>query len=565
MTATQQIPKALWWQHHPVDYFRDALRIADKVTRENCPFVLNRGQQLVQDAINKQRRQRRPVRILILKHRQGGYSTLAQANLFHACRFNRGTYMTVSMDMDSAEHIFSISSRYYYHLPDSEKAVIQTVASNRKELKFAEPHGGRIIVETAGKTAAGHSFTLAGLHLSEVSRWPEDTEDARAGLLNSITNEPNTIIIVESVANGMSGWFYKEWHKTDSMYEKIFVPWFWQDDYKLKLPIEAARYAALLDDDERQLMSRHDLSLEQVEWRRHTLHNNLDDDLDKFKEQYPATAAEAFRASGNSFFSVKAVEAIQPVEPLRGELRETEDITGATEFIFAVNPRGPYRLWQRPQKGRQYVIAADVAEGIEIDGAPSDDRHDYSVADVLDRNTGEQVCQLHGKITPDELGRCLALLGRWYNNAFVGVESNAGYGLHVLDEMQDAEYPPDLLYRQQVIDEKTRRPTTKLGWRTTKANRKSVCSALDAALRSSALVINCFETQDELRSFVRKPDGRVEHSDGHKDDRVFSLAIANHMLEAAPPMDMRPSSSSRPVEAQTLRYKPSVRLMEAHR
>lgn len=559
---TLKVNKTNVWKYKPTEYFADCLKIQDKVSRKIIPFAPNKGQLLIQQAIDKQRAQGKPIRIMVLKFRQGGYSTQAQANLFHACRFNGGIYMTVSLDADSSEHIFSITDRYHHYLPASEKHVLKAVASSRKELKFAEPHGGRLIIETAGKTAAGHSYTLAGLHLSEVSRWPENTDDARAGLLNSVSESPGTIIIVESVANGMTGWFCKEWYKPDSMYEKVFVPWFWQDDYKMELPMPADKYNAQLTDEEKKLISKHGLTLEQVEWRRFTLHNKCDDDINKFKEQYPSTASEAFITSGNAFFAQSWLDSIEPVEPIRGEVRKYEDAsTGEVETSLLLNPKGMYRVWKKPQKNHEYVIAADVAEGIEIDGAPADDRHDYFSADVLDRDTGEQVCQLHGKITPDDAGRRLAVLGAWYNHAFIGVESNAGYGLHVINELTESEYPSHLIYRQQTLDEKTKRPTSKMGWRTTRANRKTLMSNLDMAGRRGEVFVYCAETRDELRSFVTKADGRIEHGSGCKDDRVFSLAIAYEMLGAAPPRQFKSSGVS--VEGMpVIKYRPSVNLMK---
>jgi len=557
---TAAIPKTLIWEYKPTEYFRDCLKIQDKITRKVVPLELNKGQKVVQEAVDKQRRAGRPIRILILKYRQGGFSTWAEALLFWFCRFFAGMYMTVSLDIDSATHIFGIADRFYHYLPKSEKVFLPTVASNRKELKFDEPHGGGIIVETAGKSAAGHSYTLAGVHLSEVSRWPEDTDDARAGLMNSIPETPNTIIVVESVANGMSGWFCGEWFKPDSMYEKIFIPWHWQEDYKMGLPTRPDIYEANLTDEERKVVAKYGLTMEQIEWRRYTIHNKHDDNVQKFKEQYPANAEEAFITSGNAFFSPATLEAIVPSGPLRGNLRAVVDSSGVEQLVFSQNPNGLLRLWKKPKSKCEYVIGADVAEGIEIDGAPTSDRHDYSSADVLDRDTGEQVCQLHGKITPDEFGRLLALVGRWYNHAFIGVESNAGYGLHVIDQLQQSEYPQHLIYKQQVMDQASRKMTQKLGWRTTRTNRKTALSNLDTAIRTGELILNSQETKSEVMSFITKPDGRIEHGAGHKDDRVFSLAIANEMLPAAPPRTRRADGT--PATPVVLRYRPSVRLLE---
>jgi len=533
--------------------------VRDKVSGKMIPFRMNRAQREIQKAIDEQRRQKKPVRILVLKYRQGGISTHSAANLFHNCRFYPDVYMTVSLDLDSSEHIFGITDKFYFYLPKEEQRKLPTDASNRKEIKFSEPHGGRIVIETAGKSAAGHSYTLRGLHLTEVSRWPEGTDDARAGLLNSVPDTPDSIVIVESVANGMSGWFYDQWHAQDTQYAKIFVPWFWQDEYRAPLPFPREQYLARLTDEEKKLVARYELEPEQIEWRRLTIINKCDKDEDKFKEQYPSNAQEAFRSSGNTFFNMAALDEIETSAPARGELRVVKDLAEREEIRFVANPNGILRLWNKPKTSSHYVIGADVAAGIEIDGAPANDKNDYSSVDVIDRATGEQVCQLHARITPDELGRQLALLGRWYNNSFLGVERN-GYGMHVLETLRnDEHYAAHLIYRQQVMDEATRRPTSKVGWNTTKANRKTLMANLDMAVREKEILINSSDTVDEMRSFTVKNDGRIEAGPGRKDDRVFSLAIATGMLAAAPPMEGRAMELDTP---KVVKYHPAKSLIE---
>jgi len=178
---------------------------------------LNNHQRKIQEVINREKKAGKPIRIVILKPRQTGITTLGSANLFHQTRFHGGTSMVVSKDMDSSEHIFGIIQRFHHYLPKEEREVLKPLASNRKELKFEEPHGGRILIETAGKTTAGHSFTLRNLLLSEVSRWPEGCEDTITGLLAAVPNEPDTMIIIESVANGMQGWFWQKWQEEEQM------------------------------------------------------------------------------------------------------------------------------------------------------------------------------------------------------------------------------------------------------------------------------------------------------------------------------------------------------------
>ena len=223
------------WEKYPERYFKDCLKIIHKEKLEKISFELNSHQKKIQRAIDGQRAEGKPVRILILKPRQTGISTISIANIFHANRFNGGVGMVVSKDGDSASHLHTITQRFYNYLPASEKRIIKTIASNRAELRYEEPHGGRILIETAGKQSAGHSFTLHQLHLSEGARWPAGCDDTRTGLMNAVGYFPNTIIINESVANGMAGWFYDEWHRKDSTYAKVFLPVHEHTEYQMEL------------------------------------------------------------------------------------------------------------------------------------------------------------------------------------------------------------------------------------------------------------------------------------------------------------------------------------------
>ena len=552
----------LLWQKNPSLYFTACLKIEHKGCKTagcECktnigrrgPFLPNKHQQKVQAAIDRQRRMGKPVRIKILKPRQTGISTICSANIFHYVRFHGGTAMTVSMDLDSSEHIHKINQRFYDYLPETEAQALPTDNTNRKEIKLSEPHGGRILVETAGKTSAGHSFTIRALHLSEISRWPEGTDDAIVGLMNAVPNEPDTIIIKESVANGMVGWFYEDWNTEDD-YEKVFLPANEHDEYAMPLPLPEERYLAQLNDEEKQLVAKYGLTPEQIEFRRWAIVNKCKGDPDKYREQYPYTESEAFLASGNAFFHIPTVEAIETQTGMRCNLQQFEDLSKKKEIRPVPNDRGLWTIFKRPEKGRQYVVGADVASGIEIDGARPDDLHDYSAADFLDRETGEQVANFHAHVTPDEFGRQLALGGEFYNWAYMGIENNGGYGQNTIQTMIDDNYPAHLFYRD---------PNTKiLGFCTTKATRKPLCSDLDIAIRRQEVFIKHEGTKRELKTFIVRPDGRVEHGQGAKDDQVFSLALAVRMCEVAPALN---SSGKTPTfSAPVIRYRPSARLME---
>lgn len=538
--------KILAWKNNPKLYGEECLKIADKKTIRPIPFKNNTHQDKIDTEIARQRELGKPVRLIILKPRQTGISTCIEKHIFHSNRFTGGIAMTVSKDGDSSEHLHTIYQRFYYHLPSSEKKILKTKNTNKKELLFAEPHGGRIMIDTAGKKGAGHSFTIHQLHLSEVPRWPDGCEDTIVGLLNSVSRSSNTIIVIEGVANGMTGWFYDEWQRENSEYAKIFLSWFEHKEYSKELPLPSEKYRAQLTDEELKLIGKFDLTYEQIEWRRYAIKELCRRDVHIFQEQYPSTAEEAFRSFGNSFFNHEVLNRIETSEPMMGKLELYESLSGKQEIQFIPNPQGWLSIWQKPQRGRQYVMGADVAEGIEIEDAPADDRHDYSSADVIDRNTGEQVAQFHARCTPDEFGRQLVMLARWYNMAYVAVENNGGYGQHTLTEMTSQNFPSHRLYRDpQAVN-------NKLGWETTRRTKKPVCSELDMAIRSNDLFVRSVNSVKEMKSFVVKPNGRIEAGTGRHDDRVISLAIANKMLLVAPFQSDNPMAVTNAIAGNTL-------------
>ncbi len=73
------------------------------------------------------------------------------------------------------------------------------------------------------------------------------------------------------------------------------MPWFWSDEYRRQVPAGFA-----LDDEEQAEADVHGLDLEQMAWRRAKLAELKDPLL--FKQEYPATAAEAFQTTGHDSF-----------------------------------------------------------------------------------------------------------------------------------------------------------------------------------------------------------------------------------------------------------------------
>jgi hypothetical protein len=152
-------------------------------------------------------------------------------------------------------------------------------------------------VGTAGNKAVGRSSTVQLFHGSEVAFWPNAQAHA-AGILQAIPDTDGTEVILESTANGIGNFFHQMWQEAEagmSDYIAIFVPWYWQPEYRKEVP-----EGFTLDSEEQAYKEAYGLTDEQMAWRRAKIVELRDPTL--FKQEYPATASEAFQVSGQDPF-----------------------------------------------------------------------------------------------------------------------------------------------------------------------------------------------------------------------------------------------------------------------
>lgn len=529
----QQIKHAIkvkLWERDADAYFRDCLKIRDKQARI-VPLVSNPHQIIVDREIARQEALGIPVRIIILKERQSGNSTISQAHIFRKVRFRPAEAKVVAHDAETTELLFRMCRRFYDNLPEEEQ--LPTESYHRKGLIFSAPHSGSISIGTAGTETTGRGGTTMYLHCSEVAYY-RDADTVMISLLNSVPDVLGSMVILESTANGMGGYFHSAWLKAKAGLSS-FIPLFfsWKDfpEYSKRVP-NPNLFESSLTAYERKIRVQHTLTLEQLYWRRETIANKLDGSEAKFCQEYPLDDVEAFIASGRGRFDREIISEWPIQDPLRGYLQLQESYSGKT-LSFIPNREGPIRLWKKPQPGRNYVLGADVAEGIEIEEAPADDRYDYCSADVFDRDTGEQVCQLHGQFEPDEFGRQVSLLGEWYNWAYLGVEAN-NHGLTTLNEIENQHYPMSKVFHRTHTPDGQTYGSPQKGWKTTPITRLVIINRLAQSIRQRDLIWHSSESQSEMLAFVIKPNGRAEANLGFKDDRVFSGAIALEMVSQYP-------------------------------
>lgn len=284
------------WRVSLPDYCRDVLTIRSK-SGTLVPFTLNRAQAYFHRMLEEQRARTGMVRAIVLKGRQQGISTYTQARYYWRTSLGVGLRAYIlTHRQEATDNIFEIADRFWREAHPNLRPKLE--ASNAKELVFAGQDSG-YKVATAGASGTGRSGTAQLFHGSEVAFWP-NAADHMAGVGQIIADQPGTEIILESTANGVGNTYHALWQaaeRGESNYIACFLPWFWQPEYRRPVPD-----GFTLDEEEQAYRDAHGLTLEQMAWRRAKIIDDFGGDVLRFRQEYPATPAEAFVAVGHDAF-----------------------------------------------------------------------------------------------------------------------------------------------------------------------------------------------------------------------------------------------------------------------
>jgi hypothetical protein len=511
--------------------------IVETESKALVPMVLSPGQVRLEAAIRKQRERGVPVRVIFLKARRVHATTGTAARFFHDTAFAAGIHTAVlAHDDRSAQNIFGIYKRFHAHYRPFAGAIglpPSRLLAERLEYEYGgDPESSFIQVSTAGSRGFGRSFRLTNVHFSEFPYYPHPAETL-SGVMAAVPKLPETTAVIEGTAKTIGDLFHTMWQaamdsSSDSEWLGVFMGWWEHASNRLPLVIPPDRFQNSLSREERELMERYNLQLEQLAWRRYVIANDFLGDEIRFRREHPATPEEAFTASSRNRFSVPHIQAF-PIQrdPVAGELH-ADQVGVETRLVFQAGDRGALRVWRRPERGRVYALGADCAQGLDVaptEGGQSDP--DYSVGQVLDRDTGEQCAVLRARMMPGETGRYVAAVGRWYNSAQIAGERNpGGGGVSMLEAVMNTGYPAGLLYHRSVTaDQDPQVRGDRIGWDTSGVSRPLLIGYLDEAIRQGALIIRDAITQTELLTFVIWPDGKAKAARGAHDDTVIALAV----------------------------------------
>lgn len=268
---------------------------------ELVPLQLNEHQKQIWRAMYRQAAAGKPIRVIVLKCRRAGASTFSQAlGYFLSKTTPHWRVVVVAHEADSTREIFGITKRAMEFDPEPVESLR---VGNRKEIAFH--HDSQFVMLTAGGRYPGSGSAINMAEFSELSKWPNDmvsVADQLSSLSQAVSQDPNSIIIIESTANrrDSSGEFenrFKLAMAGKSNYEPVFSEWSKEESYRLEVvaPLEHTEY-------EREVIAAHGLTDEQLAWRRMKIADDYAGSEILFAQEYPLSPEEAFQVAEGKIF-----------------------------------------------------------------------------------------------------------------------------------------------------------------------------------------------------------------------------------------------------------------------
>lgn len=548
----------------------DLLWIVDK-DGELLPLRLNRPQQLLWERFILPAQQREePVRVVVLKARQMGFTTMIQGLAYHRTSlWPRQSALVAAHRKESSNKIFRMLKRYHKHAPEDFRPSRRL--SNRAELLFdantddvlgLESH---ITTDTADNPDLGAGETLRFVHFSEAARFESASSqpmtDKMATVKQSVPLRPGTFVFLESTAQG-EGYFRDFWYDESNGYTKAFVPWLADDTYTQPAGLALSELHGRADGPYGDEISEHEVvqaalrdwspadkaadtewvqaeALRRLAWRRTMIDTQLERDLRLWDQEYPSTPEHAFGASSRGAFLPEVIARLRAASPAPSiySVQQPEGPGGPVQVV--ADTHGALRVFLPPGEPARpgdrkptYVIGADVAEGVP--------GGDFSVAQVLafdpaDRPRATQAAIYRERLDPAAFGHAVARLAEMYTGpdgrpALVVPEINS-VGLLTTEVLfrRGAR-----LYQRRVYDRLNATHTFERGFRTTPSSKPFLIETLRAAFNYGHLEIFDPQTLDEMARFLLIPPGPGRMTtkyeappgkDSH-DDTVLSLALA---------------------------------------
>jgi len=555
--------------------------IKNKGGGEDVLFRLTRPQRKFVAKLEELRKDKKPIRLVLLKARQWGGSTTSQLymawlQLVHKVGLNSLIIAHQGAGSDEIKDMFDRMIKYYP--VDMLYKLGETYNENEPKLVGVGKSGSihrvpqrncKIKIGTAERpdSCRGGDYNL--VHLSEVGLWKvtdgKKPEDIVRSACSGVLLRPYTMIVYESTANGTGNFFQKEYDDAKSgksQFKAMFVSWFDIEQYSS--PIEdIMQFATSLynnKDNDNIVSSREEngkylwwlwkkgATLEAINWYIQERAKYTDHGL--MASEFPSDDVEAFVHSGARVFDKYKVEKLRlSCRPPRyiGEVYAdaTEGKKALQNLRFTEDNQGLLHIWELPETDDTIKITNRYLTVVDIGGRSS--KADYSVIVVFDRlfmaegGKPTVVAQWYGHTDMDLLAWKAAQISAYYDNALLVIESNT---LETHDRERDVDGDQSsyiLTQIKNVYDNLYTRESDaaaiwdgtakKYGFHTNRSTKLLVISTLIKTVRDNLYVERDERCLDEYLCYERKQNGSYGAIIGKHDDLLMTRAIGMYISE----------------------------------
>ena len=576
---------------------------------EDILFRLSRPQRRFVERLERLRKAGKPIRIVLLKARQWGGSTVSQLymawlQLVHKVGLNSLIIAHQGAGSDEIKDMFDRMIKAYpvemlHKLGEAYDAnEPKLVGVGKSGSIYRVPQRNcKIKIGTAERpdSCRGGDYNL--VHLSEVGLWKvtegKKPEDIVRSACSGVLYRPYTMIVYESTANGTGNFFQREYDmasKGKSQFEAMFVSWFDIEIYSTPVDDIMSFAASLYDNrnNDNVASSREEsgkylwwlwekgATLEAIHW--YILERAKYNDHASMASEYPSDDIEAFVHSGTMVFDKYKVEAFKKYckEPrFVGDVYADADEgkNALKNLRFVEDRQGVLWIWEMPEIDGEEKMNGRYLTVVDVGGRSS--KADWSVIVVFDRlfmaegGRPAVVAQWRGHQDIDLLAWKAAQIAAFYDNSLLVIESNT---LETHDKERDVDGDqsqfilnqikgvyPNLYARKQSEEDILQGLPTKYGFHTNVATKPMIISTLVKVIRENLYVERDIQCLNEYLTYEKKPNGAYGAIIGMHDDLLMTRAIGLHICfyEMEPPRFVKrtermPAKKKKAVSAATI-------------
>lgn len=546
---------------------------------EDILFRLSRPQRRFVERLERLRKAGKPIRIVLLKARQWGGSTVSQLymawlQLVHKVGLNSLIIAHQGAGSDEIKDMFDRMIKAYpvemlHKLGEAYDAnEPKLVGVGKSGSIYRVPQRNcKIKIGTAERpdSCRGGDYNL--VHLSEVGLWKategKKPEDIVRSACSGVLYRPYTMIVYESTANGTGNFFQREYDmasKGKSQFEAMFVSWFDIEIYSTPVDDILSFAASLYDNrnNDNVASSREEsgkylwwlwekgATIEAIHW--YILERAKYNEHASMASEYPSDDVEAFVHSGTMVFDKYKVEAFKKYckEPrFVGDVYADADEgkNALKNLRFVEDRQGVLWIWEKPEIDEDEKVTDRYLTVVDVGGRSS--KADWSVIVVFDRlfmaegGRPAVVAQWYGHCDIDLLAWKAAQIAAFYDNSLLVIESNT---LETHDKERDVDGDqsqfilnqikgvyPNLYARKQSEEDILQGLPTKYGFHTNVATKPMVISTLVKVIRENLYVERDARCLDEYLTYEKKPNGAYGAIIGKHDDLLMTRAIGLHI------------------------------------